>query len=183
MYRQNGLRGRAACIAIALALSANAWAVKPGDTAPAWQGTDLASGDTITFPEHLDGDPAVVIFWATWCSYCKAFMPYVADIQREYADKGIKIITLNAKERGRGDPKAYAESLGFPMVAIAEADGIAEAYAVNFIPGLMIVDANARVVYRRRSTDLPAGKTVAQQWDGEVRAVLDKLARSAASAR
>ena len=105
-------------------------------------------------------------------------MPYVKEIQADYEDQGVQIVTLNAKERGRGDPKAYAQSLGFPMFAIADADGIAEQYSVDFIPGLMVVDGEGQVSYRRASTDLPAGKTVAQQWDDEVRNALDSLVRN-----
>lgn len=143
--------------------------------APPWMGTNMLDGRNVSFPELLDGKPAVLIFWATWCSYCKAFMPYAKQIQADYADHGVQIVTLNAKERGRGDPFAYAEKLNFPMFVIAEADDIAAEYGVNFIPGLMVVDGQGRLVYRRRSTELPAGRTVAQLWDGEVRAALDVL--------
>ena len=102
-------------------------------------------------------------------------MPYVKEIQADYSQYGVQIISLNAKERGIGDPKAYAETLGFPLVAVAEADGIAEQYDIRFIPGLMVVRGDGVIAYRRKSTDLPAGKTVSQQWDEEVRRILDKL--------
>ena len=159
------------------AIPLSAYAVKPGDIAPAWEGINIADQTTVNFPQVLEEKPAVMIFWATWCSYCKAFMPYAKDIQAEYAEQGVQIITFNAKERGRGDPAAYVASLDIPMIAIAEADEIAERYNVNFIPGLMIVDGDGRIAYRRRSTDLPAGKTVSEQWADEVRATLDKMLR------
>ena len=53
--------------------------------------------------------------------------------------------------------------------------GVAELYEVAFIPGLMVVDASGVVTYRRRSTSLPAGQTVSEQWDAEVRAALDAI--------
>ncbi len=150
-------------------------AVEQGDLAPPWSGTDLVNGRTVSFPAVPDGKPAVLVFWATWCPYCRAFMPFARGIQADYADRGVQIVTFNAKERGVGDPKAYVESLRFPMVAVAEADHIADDYAVKFIPGLMVVDGKGMVAYRRGWTDLPAGAKVAQQWDGEVRATLDRL--------
>ena len=61
----------------------------------------------------------------------------------------------------------------------SEASSIAEKYGIKFIPGLMVVDGRGHVTYRRGWTDLPAGKTVAQQWDGEVRKALDLLVRDA----
>ncbi len=160
-----------------LAPASTIYAVGPGDTAPPFTGINLVDGETVDFPALLQGKPAVVVFWATWCPYCKAFMPYAKDIQADYADTGVQIVTLNSKERGRGDPKAYVDSLDFPMFAIAEADAIGEAYSINFIPGLLVVDGEGRVVYRRRSTNLPAGRTVSAQWADEVRQVLDKLVR------
>ena len=162
---------------VLLAPISTTYAVGPGDIAPPFTGTNLVDGKTVEFPALLQGKPAVVVFWATWCPYCKAFMPYAKDIQAEYADTGVQIVTLNSKERGRGDPKAYVDSLDFPMLAIAEADAIGEAYSINFIPGLLVVDGEGQVVYRRRSTNLPAGKTVSAQWADEVRQVLDKLVR------
>ena len=156
-------------------LTTSALGVTTGDKAPSWVGRDLLDGSQVEFPTILKGRPAVLVFWATWCPYCKAFMPYVKEIQADYSQYGVQIISLNAKERGIGDPKAYAETLGFPLVAVAEADGIAEQYDIRFIPGLMVVRGDGVIAYRRKSTDLPAGKTVSQQWDEEVRSILDKL--------
>jgi thiol-disulfide isomerase/thioredoxin len=145
--------------------------------APSWQGINLSDERTISFPQILNNKPAVLVFWATWCPYCKSFMPYAGEIQADYAKLGVQIISFNAKERGRGDPKAYVQSLDFPLIAIAAADPIAQQYRVNFIPGLMVVDGTGKVIYRRKSTNLPAGKKVSQQWAEEVRAVLDQLVR------
>lgn len=156
-------------------LSSSALAVTQGDDAPAWSGIDLVDGALVEFPSVLQDNPAVLIFWATWCPYCKAFMPYAKGIAADYAEHGVQILTFNAKERGRGDPKAYVDSLGFPLVAIADADDIAAQYNINFIPGLLVVGGDGVVTYRRRSTDLPAGKKVSEQWDEEVRRVLDKM--------
>ncbi len=146
-----------------------------GDKAPIWSGMDLVSGSQVEFPAVLADKPAVLVFWATWCPYCKAFMPYVKEIQAEYEKQGVQIISFNALERGIGDPKAYVESLNFPFIAIAEADKIAENYKVKYIPGLLITNGDGIIVYRRKSTDLPAGKTVSEQWADEVREVLDSL--------
>ena len=149
--------------------------MKLGDAAPGWSGSDLISGDMLSFPSVLDDKPAVLIFWATWCPYCKAFMPYAGGIQSDYAEHGVQIVTFNAKERGEGDPKAYADSLNYPLIAIADADDIAASYGVKFIPGLMVVDGAGEFRYLRGWTDLPAGKAVAEQWDGEVRDALNDI--------
>jgi len=116
-----------------------------------------------------------VVFWATWCPYCKAFMPYLKNIQADYAKQGVKVVVINAKEDGRGDPVAYVRSLGFTPIAVANGDEVAKAYDIQYIPGLLIVDGAGKVAWRRPWTDLPAGKTVAELWDGQVRTALDAL--------
>lgn len=149
-----------------------------GVQAPSWVGTTLIDDATFNFPEDLAGRPAVLVFWASWCPYSRAFLPYLEALQWDYEEAGVKIITLNAKQRDRGDPRAYARSLGFPLMVIAEADPIAADYDVETVPGVFVVDGNGGVVYRRQPTDLPAGSGVASQWDREVRSAIDGVLSS-----
>jgi thiol-disulfide isomerase/thioredoxin len=166
----------AAGLAVFLLLPAcevNQGTIGQGSVAPAFDAVTF-DGRPVSFPELLDGKPAVVVFWATWCSYCKAFMPYLEDIEAAYGDR-INVLTINAKEDGSGEPAAYVGDLNFPMIAISEGDAIAAAYDVEYIPGLMIVDATGTVAYRRAWTDLPAGDQVARLWSIQVRQGLDQL--------
>ena len=149
-------------------------AVEQGQAAPTWTGMDF-SGNEVSFPSVIDGKPTVMIFWATWCPYCNAFMPYLGQIQKDYGEDKINVIAINAKERGIGDPAAYVAKLDFTVIGVAEGDPIADDYSVNFIPGLMIVDGDGNIAWKRASTELPAGKTVAELWDGQVREQLDLL--------
>ena len=160
-----------AAVLLGLAVAGSSAAVQQGDMAPAWHARDFG-GHAIDFPGVTQGKPAVVVFWATWCPYCKAFMPYLKNIQADYAKQGVKVVVINAKEDGRGDPAAYVQSLGFAPIAVANGDEIAKVYDIRYIP-----DGTGRVVYRRPWTDLPAGKTVAELWDSQVRTALDALVR------
>ena len=140
----------------------------------AWTGADF-SGTEIVFPEVLQGKPTVLVFWATWCPYCQALMPYLGEIQRDYGEKKINILTINVFEDGEIDPAAYVEELGFPMIAVANGEPIAEIYSVRGTPGLMILDGQGNLAWKRASTDLPPGKTVAEFWAEQVREQLDQL--------
>jgi len=148
--------------------------VEPGQAMPAWTAMDFA-GNEVSFPEVIDGKPTIVVFWATWCPYCKAFMPNLGRIQKDYGTDKINVLLINDKERGHGDPAAYASGLDFDFIGVAEGDEIANAIGVRFIPGLMIVAADGTLAWKRASTDLPAGKTVADFWEGQVRAQLDLM--------
>lgn len=172
------LRGTfwAAAVLLACTLANGALAVEQGDVAPPFKALDFA-GKPVDFPAVAGGKPAVVVFWATWCGYCKAFMPYLKDIQRDYAAFGVNVVAINAKEDGTGDPRAYVRGLGFAPITVANGDAIAASYGIQYIPGLLIVDGKGSVAYRRPWTDLPAGQTVAELWDGQVRTALNALVR------
>ena len=155
------------------ALALPAWGVEAGDTAPAWVRAD-AQDREVSFPEVLEGKPAVMVFWATWCPYCKVFMPYLEPILDDYADQGVQVIAINTREdESDGDPGAYLADLGFPLMGILEGDEIAADYDVHFIPGLMVVDGTGTISWRRESTDLPPGEELSEFWSAEVRAALD----------
>jgi hypothetical protein len=102
-------------------------------------------------------------------------MPYLEGIHNTYGADRINIVTINAKEDGAGDPAAYIADLRFPTIAVRDGDLIAAAYDVEYIPGLMIVDGDGIVAYRRAWTELPAGATVANLWSVQLRLGLDSL--------
>lgn len=154
-------------------LAGQAAAVEVGEAAPAFTGED-EFGRTVEFPAVIDGKPTILFFWATWCPYCKAFMPYLENIKNDYGDE-INIVMINHKERGAGDPAAYIKGLNFEVTAVLDGDAIGDSYIVDFIPGLMIADANGRMAWKRKPTDLPANRQVGEFWDSVVREQLDKM--------
>jgi thiol-disulfide isomerase/thioredoxin len=150
-------------------------AVEQGDRAPAFSGVDF-SGRAVEFPALLEGKPTVVVFWATWCPYCRVFMPYLEQIQNDYGSDRINVLTINAKEDGSGgDPADYIASFSMDAVSVADGDAIAAAWDVEFIPGLMIVAPDGTVAWRRAWTELPAGDRVASFWSRQVRRELDGM--------
>jgi thiol-disulfide isomerase/thioredoxin len=162
-------------IAIASMLTASmAYAVEEGELAPRWNGIGF-DGASVEFPALLDGKPAVVVFWATWCPYCKAFMPYLERIQAEYGTESISIVMIDVMEDGEGDPAAYIDALGFPLIAVRDGDAIAAAYDVLYTPGLLVVDAEGLVAFKRATTQLPAGSAVSSLWYNQIRATLRGL--------
>ncbi len=165
---------RLASVLAVLCIAGLAFADEPVEANPGWRGTDF-SGAEIDFPAVLQGKPTVLIFWATWCPYCSAFMPYLGEIQRDYGGDKINILAIDVFEDGVIDAAAYVEALGFPVIAVANGESIAEIYSVYGTPGLMILDGQGNLVWRRASTDLPAGKTIAEVWAGQVREQLDQL--------
>src|SRR4029079_12576353 len=55
------------------------------------------------------GKVYVVEFWATWCGPCIAAMPHLSEIQEEYRDKGVTIVSLTSPDSRGNTEKAVKE--------------------------------------------------------------------------
>jgi thiol-disulfide isomerase/thioredoxin len=60
----------------------------------------IASDDDKKSPvkKFDEGKVYVVEFWATWCGPCLASMPHLAELQKQYRDQGVRIISVSDEE-------------------------------------------------------------------------------------
>ncbi|MEM7473959.1 MAG: redoxin domain-containing protein [Planctomycetota bacterium] len=56
------------------------------------------SGKFKQVTDFNEGKVYVVEFWATWCGPCIASMPHLAQLQKEYADKGLQIVSISNED-------------------------------------------------------------------------------------
>lgn len=145
--------------------------VDAGMQAPEWEMTD-AEGREVTFPADAEGRTSILFFWASWCPYCHAVMPYLQGIVEDYADDGVEVYAINFKDDG--DPVEYMAEHGFDFVVLPLGDLVADDYGVISSPGLLVVDGEGMVTYRRRRTRAPPGVAIAEVWDQQLREALDR---------
>jgi len=151
--------------------------------APDWT-LQSASGETVTLSEVAAAQPVIVLFWATWCPYCKALMPHLQSIRLEYGDE-IRVLAIHFRD-DKGDPVAFIENAGYDFTLLPDGDEIAELNGVWGTPGLMIIDRDRTVrynLYKLPQLDLSAaGESpahskrathLAPYWAAELRKSLD----------
>lgn len=149
--------------------------LRVGHPAPAWT-LDEFGGGTVRFPADARGQPAVVLFWATWCPFCKALMPHLQEIRERYADSGVQVFAVNIREDG--DPVAFASESGYDFIFALDGDAVAAQYGVRGTPGLFVVGRDGRIAMNRFLITLddsqhgPAGSAAA--WARLVREALDR---------
>lgn len=110
-----------------------------------------ADGRIVTLSDEILQGPRLVLFWATWCPYCRALMPHIQSIVMEYGG-AIAVLAVNIREDG--DPAAYLAKSGFDFRLLPEGEKVAELYDVKSTPGLFLVDTNGNI--RFDATRLPA---------------------------
>ena len=148
------MRVRISRVVLLLCLSAvPAWASAP-TKALAWQGKG-ADGRTLDFdPQHLQR-PALLLFWATWCPYCEALMPYLQKVYNAAGPKKLDVYAIDIKDED-GHPAETLRARRLSFTLVRDGDAIADAYGVEGTPGLFLVDARGDIVYERRGGDEPA---------------------------
>jgi len=120
--------------------------------APAWQGKG-ADGRTIAFDPAHRTRPAILFFWATWCPYCEALMPYVQKVYDAAGRDKLDVYAIDIKEDG--DPVATLRKRGITFTLVLDGDPIAAQYGVKGTPGLFLVDARGEIAYKRSGGDEP----------------------------
>ncbi len=112
--------------------------------APNWTLTD-ATGQEYSFHEEHRKGPSIVLFWATWCPYCKALMPHLQSMLEEYRGEApLRIYAISYREDG--DPVKYLERQGYSFIAFPEGGDVPASYSVSGTPGLFVVDETGRIV-------------------------------------
>jgi len=177
---------RHAVFAIAISLlSTNVESAEDFIVAPDWT---LVSGEghVVRLSEEVRRQPVVLLFWATWCPYCKALMPHLQSLRLEHGEK-IKILAINFKD-AKGDPISFIRNAGYDFVVLPDGDDVAASYRIYGTPGLIIVDQNQNIRFDLRAlprreppvTEKPASSKrraayLAPYWAAELRKGIDRV--------
>ena len=134
------------------------------DVSPNWT-LESASGETIELQRQVSERPQVVLFWATWCPFCKALMPHLQSIKFEHGDD-IDILAVSIREDG--DPVAYLNDNGMNFIALPDGDEVAALYEIRGTPGVLIIDGDRKIRFDLRDVQARA-RAVVTEAQGENR--------------
>ena len=86
--------------------------------------------------------------WATWCLECRAELPVLEQLHRDYASRGLTVLALNFREES-ATVRRYAHELGLTLPLLMDPAGaIANSYGVIGLPTSFLIGRDGRAVAR-----------------------------------
>ena len=96
----------------------------------------------------LRGKVVLLNFWATWCVPCRAEMPDIEGVFREFAGRELVVVAVNLQE-GRRAVRRFVDELNLTFPVVLDGDGkVAAAYGVRPIPTTFLIDQNGFILGR-----------------------------------
>jgi peroxiredoxin len=107
------------------------------------------NGDTVSLADYRGKKTVVLSYWASWCGPCKVELPELREFYKRHhqADANFEILAISIDEQ-KADAEKYAvaEKLPFPVLLDPE-NKTAEAYSVEGIPTMFVIDKDGRIVH------------------------------------
>jgi thiol-disulfide isomerase/thioredoxin len=119
----------------------------PADTRPPAFGAATVDGHALSLGS-LRNRVVLLNVWATWCLECRAELPVLEQLHRDYAARGLTVLALNFREEP-GTVRQYARELGLTLPLLVDPVGaIAKSYGVIGLPTSFLIGRDGRVVAR-----------------------------------
>ena len=103
-----------------------------------------SSGAEIRLSDYK-GKVVLLNFWATWCPPCRAEMPWFAEFDQKYKDRGFAVIgvTMDSVWPEVASVLADLKNIHYPVVAGDE--DVAKLYGVDSLPMTLLIDGDGRI--------------------------------------
>ena len=125
-----------------LARKRNAPANWIGQAAPNFTLTDL-NGATVSL-QSLRGKAVLLNFWASWCGPCRAEMPHLEKLHREYKNRDVIILGIDDEEADVA--QAYLKRYGYTFNSLIDAQKQASRlYRISAIPQSFFITKDGKI--------------------------------------
>ena len=140
----NGTRRRClvAGLGATLPWAAAAEPLRSGE-AMTWPTVRLLDGSTLA-PSAWQGMTAVVVFWATWCAYCKRHNAHIDKLHRTLAGRPVRILGA-AIDNDEAAVRRYLAATGYQFPVTLDAQALrSRLTARRMVPMTCVVNADGR---------------------------------------
>ncbi|MEN6492879.1 MAG: thioredoxin family protein [Thermoguttaceae bacterium] len=138
-----------------------------GTPAPEFSLPDAISGRTVSLAEFANAQALLVIFMCNHCPYVKHVADQMAQLVREYQERGVAVVGINANDAAEypeDSPENMAqeaERRGYTFAYLYdETQEVAKAYQAACTPDFYVFDRDHHLAYRGQMDDSRPGNGV-----------------------
>lgn len=106
-------------------------------------GTD---GKEYRFPNNLDGQPSLLVFFKTTCATCDLAFPYINRLRDAYPD-GWHLWAIAQDPPTIASEYARKHGMSYPVLIDAPDYDVSRLYDPAATPALFLIDARGRTIY------------------------------------
>ena len=108
----------------------------------------MLSGAPIRFSD-LRGKVVLLNFWVTWCGSCRAEMPTLDALYRQYKDRGLEVLAVNLDIAPIAKIQSFVGKAGVSLrVGLDPSSSTARTYQVLVLPTTYLIDRAGNVIVR-----------------------------------
>jgi len=116
------------------------------------------------------GKPIVMNFWATWCGPCRAEIPSLVELQKQYGEEGKDVVILGVSVDDPVDklkPYAAQMKMNYPVLVGNGRNDVQDAFGPLWgIPVTVFIDREGRIAKKH------SGIASKEQFEQEIKALL-----------
>ncbi|MGD9093249.1 MAG: TlpA disulfide reductase family protein [Anaerolineales bacterium] len=104
------------------------------------------SGDMIALSDYHD-QPVLINIWASWCPPCRAEMPAMEQVYKEYQDQGFVVLAVNATNQDNPSlALSFAEENNLTFPILLDMEGVvSRQYNVQSLPTSFFIDRFGKI--------------------------------------
>jgi len=103
-----------------------------------------ACGKTVQLHDYR-GKIVLLDFWATWCHGCKEEIPWFAEFQRRYGEKGFAVLGVSLDDEGWKVVAPFVRSANIPYEILLGNEETAKDYGISNMPHAFLIDREGRI--------------------------------------
>ena len=104
-----------------------------------------ATGKIVHLADYK-GKVVLLDFWATWCGPCKVEIPWFAEFQRQYKDRGFEVLGVSMDEDGWKAVTPFAAEKKINYRLVIGDDKTGDQYGgIEALPTTFVIDREGRI--------------------------------------
>jgi thiol-disulfide isomerase/thioredoxin len=152
-----------------------------GTTAPDFSLPEPKTGNSLSLGDFADAPALLVMFICNHCPFVKHIRAGLAEMAKEYAEKGAGVVGINANDPAThpdDSPEKMVEEVADAGYTFAylfdDSQEVAKAYRAACTPDFFLFDGDRKLVYRGQMDDSRPGNEVPVT-GADLRAALDAV--------